>query len=250
MTGNRKMTMGVIVGNRGFFPAALAEAGREAIIKTLSGAGIDVVVLTPEQSRHGAVENHDEAKRCAESVPGRMAIASTASSSPCRTSATSARSPTRCAWRTSTFRCWCRPRPTAPARCRSNSVATASAARCRCATTCASTAFPISLTRRHVVSVGLAGLRRGPAVVRRRVPGRARDCATCAIGCIGARVGRVQHRALQREDPGGERHLGRDHRPLRNHGPDRRASTTTSGRDARSRLRAYVPVQRRPERRS
>jgi L-fucose isomerase-like protein len=66
MTVNRKMTMGVIVGNRGMFPAALAKSGRDAIIQTLTGAGIDVVVLTPEQSKQGAVESHDEAKRCAE----------------------------------------------------------------------------------------------------------------------------------------------------------------------------------------
>ena len=66
MTASRKMTMGVIVGNRGMFPAELAKAGREAIIQTLTGAGIDVVVLTPEQSKQGAVENYEEAKRCAE----------------------------------------------------------------------------------------------------------------------------------------------------------------------------------------
>jgi L-fucose isomerase-like protein len=31
----------------------------------LESAGIDVVALTPEQSKHGAVETHEEAKRCA-----------------------------------------------------------------------------------------------------------------------------------------------------------------------------------------
>ena len=33
---DRKMTMGVIVGNRNFFPALLAKSGREEIIKTFS----------------------------------------------------------------------------------------------------------------------------------------------------------------------------------------------------------------------
>jgi L-fucose isomerase-like protein len=61
----KKMTMGVIVGNRGFFPDQLAKTGREEIIKTLNQAGIDSVVLGPEESKHGAVETHDEAKRCA-----------------------------------------------------------------------------------------------------------------------------------------------------------------------------------------
>src|SRR3954469_6205736 len=61
----KKMTMGVIVGNRGFFPDQLAKSGREEIIQALSRVGIDSVVLGPEESKHGAVETHEEAKRCA-----------------------------------------------------------------------------------------------------------------------------------------------------------------------------------------
>src|SRR5277367_3274549 len=60
-----KMTMGLIVGNRGFFPDHLAKTGREEMIQVLQAAGIDVVVLGPEASKHGAVETHEEAKRCA-----------------------------------------------------------------------------------------------------------------------------------------------------------------------------------------
>src|SRR6516164_9214072 len=66
MANARKMTMGLIVGNRGFFPDHLAKTGREEMIQTLQKAGIDVVALTPEQSKYGAVETHEEAKRCAE----------------------------------------------------------------------------------------------------------------------------------------------------------------------------------------
>src|SRR5580692_2904318 len=66
MANKRKMTMGVIVGNRGFFPAHLAKTGREEMTRVLERAGIDVVVLGPEQSKHGAVETYEEAKRCAE----------------------------------------------------------------------------------------------------------------------------------------------------------------------------------------
>src|SRR5271168_2138449 len=66
MTTKRKMTMGVIVGNRGFFPGHLATTGREEMIAALQKAGIEAVVLGPEQSKHGAVETYDEAKRCAE----------------------------------------------------------------------------------------------------------------------------------------------------------------------------------------
>ncbi|MGA2856911.1 MAG: L-fucose/L-arabinose isomerase family protein [Candidatus Sulfotelmatobacter sp.] len=61
----RKMTMGVIIGNRGFFPDHLAKSGREEMMQALAKAGMDCVVLGPEESKHGAVETHDEAKRCA-----------------------------------------------------------------------------------------------------------------------------------------------------------------------------------------
>ena len=66
MSDKKKMTMGVIVGNRGFFPDHLAKSGREEMLRVLQGAGMDAVVLGPEQSKHGAVETYEEAKRCAE----------------------------------------------------------------------------------------------------------------------------------------------------------------------------------------
>jgi len=66
MSKPRKMTMGVIVGNRGFFPDQLAKTGREEMMRVLQEAGMDAVVLGQEQSKHGAVETHEEAKRCAE----------------------------------------------------------------------------------------------------------------------------------------------------------------------------------------
>ena len=65
MANKRKMTMGLIVGNRGFFPDHLAKSGREEMLQVLEAAGVDTIVLTPEQSKHGAVETHEEAKRCA-----------------------------------------------------------------------------------------------------------------------------------------------------------------------------------------
>src|SRR5205814_8626520 len=48
-----------------FFPDHLAKTGREEMIQVLQTAGMDVVVLGPEQSKHGAVETYDEAERCA-----------------------------------------------------------------------------------------------------------------------------------------------------------------------------------------
>src|SRR5499425_2952512 len=65
MSDQKKMTMGVIIGNRGFFPDQLAKSGREEMIQALAKAGMDSIVLGPEDSKHGAVETHEEAKRCA-----------------------------------------------------------------------------------------------------------------------------------------------------------------------------------------
>jgi L-fucose isomerase-like protein len=62
----KQMTMGLIVGNRGFFPDHLAKSGREEMLRAVTSAGMDVVALAPDQSKYGAVETRDEARRCAE----------------------------------------------------------------------------------------------------------------------------------------------------------------------------------------
>src|ERR1017187_469050 len=61
----KKMTFGLIVGNRGFFPDHLAKSGREEMMRALAQAGMECVTLDPAQSKYGAVETHDEARRCA-----------------------------------------------------------------------------------------------------------------------------------------------------------------------------------------
>src|SRR6478752_5570720 len=66
MAAERKMTFGVIVGNRGFFPDHLAKTGREEILSVLQAAGATAIVLGPEKSKYGAVETYTEAQHCAE----------------------------------------------------------------------------------------------------------------------------------------------------------------------------------------
>ncbi len=61
----KQMTMGIIVGNRGFFPSHLATSGRLEMIAALEAAGIKPIVLTPEETAHGAVETYEDAKKCA-----------------------------------------------------------------------------------------------------------------------------------------------------------------------------------------
>ena len=65
MAAQRRMTFGIIVGNRGFFPHHLAKTGREEIIAVLEAAGAVPIVLGPEESHHGSVETYTEAERCA-----------------------------------------------------------------------------------------------------------------------------------------------------------------------------------------
>jgi L-fucose isomerase-like protein len=59
------MTFGLIVGNRGFFPGHLAKSGREQMIAVLEKMGHRVICPTPEQTKQGAVESREDAKRCA-----------------------------------------------------------------------------------------------------------------------------------------------------------------------------------------
>ncbi len=66
MAAQRKMTFGIVVGNRGFFPDHLAKTGREEILQALEAAGAKAIVLGPEESKYGAVETYAESQRCAE----------------------------------------------------------------------------------------------------------------------------------------------------------------------------------------
>jgi L-fucose isomerase-like protein len=59
------VTLGVIVGNRGFFPSHLCETGRREILEVLEGAGMRAVALSPQETALGTVENWDDAKKCA-----------------------------------------------------------------------------------------------------------------------------------------------------------------------------------------
>jgi L-fucose isomerase-like protein len=62
----KKITLGVIVGNRGFFPSHLCEAGRATILKVLEEEGIQTVALAPEDSPYGSIESLVDAQKCAD----------------------------------------------------------------------------------------------------------------------------------------------------------------------------------------
>ncbi len=62
----QKVTLGMIVGNRGFFPSHLCESGRATMLKVLEEEGINVIALGPNDTRYGSVESLSEAHQCAE----------------------------------------------------------------------------------------------------------------------------------------------------------------------------------------
>ncbi|UCH63587.1 MAG: L-fucose/L-arabinose isomerase family protein [Fidelibacterota bacterium] len=59
------MTLGIIIGNRGFFPDYLCETGRASILKVLEQEGIRSVALTTEDTKYGSVESLEDARKCA-----------------------------------------------------------------------------------------------------------------------------------------------------------------------------------------
>jgi L-fucose isomerase-like protein len=62
----RRMTFGMIVGNRGFFPDHLAKSGRTEMIAAIEKAGHGVVASGVQDTKFGAVESRAEAVCCAE----------------------------------------------------------------------------------------------------------------------------------------------------------------------------------------
>lgn len=63
--GKSDIKLGVIIGNRDFFPDALITEGRTAVLGVLDELGIGYVVLDPQTTPFGAVETWEHAKACA-----------------------------------------------------------------------------------------------------------------------------------------------------------------------------------------
>jgi L-fucose isomerase-like protein len=61
----QKTMLGVIIGNRGFFPDHLCESGRAEVLQVLEEEGITAVILSPEDTKFGSVETLQEAEKCA-----------------------------------------------------------------------------------------------------------------------------------------------------------------------------------------
>ena len=65
MAQNRPITLGVIVGNRNFFPDMLVTQGRNDILGVLAEKGVEAVILDEQVTKLGGVETWHDAKKCA-----------------------------------------------------------------------------------------------------------------------------------------------------------------------------------------
>src|SRR5262245_18693801 len=63
---SRSTTLGVIIGNRDFFPDVLVGEARKDLVKLFDDQGIRSVMLTPEQTRLGGVETFSDAQKCSD----------------------------------------------------------------------------------------------------------------------------------------------------------------------------------------
>ena len=62
----KQTTLGLIVGNRGFFPSHLCKTGREHMMRVLAEEGFKVIALSETDTEYGSVESLSDARQCAE----------------------------------------------------------------------------------------------------------------------------------------------------------------------------------------
>ena len=65
MKSQQKIVLGVIVGNRNFFPDSLITQGRQDILTVLNEQNIEAVILDEQATKLGAVETWANAQKCA-----------------------------------------------------------------------------------------------------------------------------------------------------------------------------------------
>jgi L-fucose isomerase-like protein len=58
--------LGVIIGNRDFFPDQLVAEARQDILKAFAQSGTRAVMVSPDETKLGGIETHAEARKCAD----------------------------------------------------------------------------------------------------------------------------------------------------------------------------------------
>jgi L-fucose isomerase-like protein len=61
-----RTVLGVIIGNRDFFPDKLVAEARADLVKLFAELGVDAVMLDPVETKLGGVETHTDARKCAD----------------------------------------------------------------------------------------------------------------------------------------------------------------------------------------
>ena len=65
-TPSTSPTLGVIIGNRDFFPDVLVGEARKDLLQLFDEQKIKMIALTPEQTKLGGVETYADARKCAD----------------------------------------------------------------------------------------------------------------------------------------------------------------------------------------
>jgi L-fucose isomerase-like protein len=65
-SATKPVTLGVIVGNRGFFPKHLCVSGRATILNVLAEEGANVVIVEEDATPYGSIESLTDAQKCAD----------------------------------------------------------------------------------------------------------------------------------------------------------------------------------------
>ena len=63
---SKQETLGIIIGNRDFFPDSLVEKARLEIIEVFEKLNLNPILLSPDDTKLGGVETYQEARKCAD----------------------------------------------------------------------------------------------------------------------------------------------------------------------------------------
>ena len=204
-----KLTLGVIVGNRDFFPDQLVSEARREVLGVLAEHGVEAVILDEEATKLGGVETWEDAKKCAalfqanhDRIAGILVVLPNFGDER-GIAETIKLSGLQVPILVQAY----------PDDLDGFGVERRRDAFCGKISVCNNLrqyGFPFSVTELHTVVALVRELQGRPGAVSGRMPGRRRDAARPA-GRRRRQADRLQYRTLQREDPPGVWHQ-RDHR--------------------------------------
>ena len=231
----RPVTLGVIVGNRGFFPSHLCDSGRKTVLKVLQAEGIEAVCLGEDESQFGAVFSLQDLHKCADLFRSRRdEIDGILVTLPNFGEETAIANAIR--WADLGVPVLVHAFPDDPSKMTSADRRDSFCGKMSCCNNLAQYGIRYSLTRLHTVDPESDAFRadlQDFAAMCRMVTG----LRSVRLGAIGARPAAFKTVRYQREAAGTDRHLGGDRRSVRDlrtgaeAGRGRRARPAEDGRD-------------------